>query len=174
MPEKTVKTAKTPRTYPNRKRKIDVSKVVQLAEQGVIASDIAKQQGVHVSAITRYLNSIDAVRTDGRRYSGNKIDALVQSQLHAATVADAVLRNWSKHDDINLLTPDVRLQKEILVAVEGVKTYDHNQERLERGQATSITDVRSLILELDAAEARALSMLPAKQAIIEVASHAEK
>ena len=53
----------------------------------------------------------------------------------------------------------MRLQKEILVAVQGVKTYDHNQERLERGQATSITDVRSLMIELDAAEARALGML---------------
>jgi len=140
-----------------RKRKMDTQKVEELAAKGVIPSDIARQQGVHCSAVTRYLDSIEMDRVDGRRYSGSKIDALVASQLKAATVADLILANWAKHPDINLLTQDLRLQKEILVAVQGVKTYDHNQERLERGQATSITDVRSLILELDAAEAQAVA-----------------
>lgn len=142
-----------------RKRKINTDKVKELANQGVIVSDIAKHQGTSVSTITRYLNSISHEINEIKRYSGTKIDALIASQLKSAAIADMILKNWGKHDDINLLTQDVRLQKEILVAVQGVKTYDHNQERLERGQATSITDVRSLILELDQAEARLLGML---------------
>ena len=141
-----------------RKRKIDTTKIKQLAAQGVIPTDIARQQGVALSTITRYLQSINMQVAESKQYSAMKVDALVNSQMKAAAVGDAILTDWLKNPE-DLLKQDARLRKEILVAVQGVKTYDHNQERLERGQATSITDIRSLIMELDAAEVRALGML---------------
>jgi hypothetical protein len=142
-----------------RKRKLNTDKVRQLAARGVIPTDIARQQGVSVSTVTRYLQSIGQQTSDIKQFSFIKAEALAASQLKAGAIADVILDAWLSDPDKYLLSQDLRLQKEILVAVQGVKTYDHNQERLERGQATSITDVRSLMIELDAAEAMALQRL---------------
>ena len=142
-----------------RKRKLDTTKVKQLAAQGVIPTDIARAQGVALSTVTRYLQSIHMQAATVKEYTAIRAEALANSQLKAGAVADVILSDWLANPQ-DLLSQDARLRKEILVAANSVKTYDHVQERLERGQATSITDVRSLILELDAAEARALSMIP--------------
>ena len=69
-----------------RKRKINTEKVKELANQGVIVSDIAKHQGTSVSTITRYLNSISHEINEIKRYSGTKIDALIASQLKSAAI----------------------------------------------------------------------------------------
>ena len=77
-------------------------------------------------------------------YISNRAEILAHQQLRLLStgLTDAKLKKTSARDAV--------VSMGIL--------YD--KERLERGQATSITDVRSLILELDAAEARALSMIP--------------
>ena len=67
-----------------RKRKIDTTKVKTLVAQGVIPTDIARNQGVAVSTITRYLQSIQSEIGETKQFSAVKVDALVRSQLKAA------------------------------------------------------------------------------------------
>ena len=152
-----------------RTRKINSKKVKELAEMGVIPSDIARNQGVAVSTITRYLESISSELTAIKRYSGTKADALLLSQVKAATISDLLMDEWLKDPDKYLLSQDMRLQKELLVAVQGVKTYDHNQERLERNQATQIVDYRAVMIELSETHDRLMEVMKqAHQELIEL------
>jgi len=119
-----------------RKRKINRNKVKALSDMGVIPSDIAREQGVSVSTITRYLHSINAQTADIKAYSNNKADALCLDQLKSAAVVNIIRDNLLSHPE-SLLKQDLRLQKELVVAFQGAKTYDLNSERLERGQSTA-------------------------------------
>jgi intein-encoded DNA endonuclease-like protein len=142
----------------SRKVKIDRDKVLELNKQGLNCTDIAKHQGVAVSTITRFLDSIDLQLQAVKRFTNRKADALALNQLKCAAVSNLLLDEWLNNPE-DLLKQDHRLRKEVLVGVQGAKTYDFNSERLERGQATAITDVRALIVELDAAEAAAMARL---------------
>jgi hypothetical protein len=141
-----------------RKRKINTEKVLELKKLGLNCTDIAKNQGVAISTITRYLDSIDPQLQAIKRFSNRKADVLAMNQLKCAAVGNLLLNEWLNNPE-DLLKQDHRLRKEVLVGVQGAKTYDHVQERLERGQATSITDIRALMVELDAAEAAAMARL---------------
>ena len=102
---------------------------------GVIPSDIAREQGVSVSTITRYLQTIHAQTADIRDYSNHKADALCLDQLKSAAVVNIIRDNLLANPE-SLLKQDLRLQKEVAVAFQGAKTYDLNSERLERGEST--------------------------------------
>ena len=118
-----------------RKRKINTTKVITLYNQGVIPSDIAKNQGVSLSTITRYLQSIKPQLQDIQTYSGMKADALCLSQLKLQTVSNTILDKWINDPGL-ISNADVRLQKEVLVAVQGAKSYELTAERLERGMSS--------------------------------------
>jgi hypothetical protein len=118
-----------------RKRKLNTTKVIKLYKQGVIPSDIAKQQGVAISTVTRYLETIKPQLSEIQKYSDLKADALCLSQLKLQTISNTILDEWMA-DPEKLRSQDMRLQKEVLVAVQGAKTYEHAAERLERGQST--------------------------------------
>ena len=130
-----------------RKRKFDTAKVQALVKKGMIATDIAKTQGVALSTITRYLAELDIKAKDIQRYKSGRADRLALSQLKAATVADMIVDQWLERPEL-VLSQDARTQKEILVAANSVKTYDHNSERLERGESTSNTI--SIVAEIEA------------------------
>ena len=133
-----------------RKCKIDRKKVKALNSLGVIPSDIARQQGVAVSTITRYLKSIEAQTADIKAYSNNKAEALCLDQLKSATVVNIIRDHWIDNPDI-LLSQDLSTQKEILKVAQGAKTYDHSSERLERGESThNIASIHGDIQELKA------------------------
>jgi hypothetical protein len=117
-------------------RKLNTTKVIQLYKQGVIPSDIAKQQGVAVSTVTRYLETIKPQLSEIQKYSDLKADALCLSQLKLQTISNTILDEWIA-DPEKLRQQDMRLQKEVLIAVQGAKTYEHQAERLERDQSTS-------------------------------------
>jgi hypothetical protein len=119
-----------------RKRKLDTTKVIQLYKQGVIPTDIAKQQGVAVSTVTRYLESIKPQLHSIQSYSSLKADALCLSQLKLQTISNTILDEWI-NDPEKLKSQDMRLQKEVLVAVQGAKSYEMEAERLERGLSTN-------------------------------------
>jgi hypothetical protein len=142
----------------SRKTKINHEKILELKQQGLNCTDIAKHQGVAVSTITRFLDSIDPQLQVIKRFTNRKADVLALNQLKCAAVGNLLLDEWLSNPD-DLLKQDHRLRKEVLVGVQGAKTYDFNSERLERGQATAITDVRALMIELDAAEAAAIARL---------------
>lgn len=114
----------------NRKR------VVTLAQAGIPPALIAKDQDVAISTITRYLDKIKPQLGEIKRYTNSRADALALSQLKLQALSDAILDEWIK-DPAKLTSQDIRLQKEVLVAVQGAKTYEYNSERLERGQSTS-------------------------------------
>lgn len=124
-------------TKKHHKRKINETKVLQLYQQGMIATDIAKQQGVAISTITRYLETVKPELYNIKTYSGLKADALCLSQLKLQAVSNILLDHWLKNPEASLTSQDMRLQKEILVAVQGAKTYEHTAERLERGMSTA-------------------------------------
>uniref|UniRef100_A0A6M3LC30 Uncharacterized protein n=1 Tax=viral metagenome TaxID=1070528 RepID=A0A6M3LC30_9ZZZZ len=128
-----------------RKRKINTQKVKELARHGVIPSDIARNQGVAVSTITRYLQSIGQQVSNIKNYTVAKADALALTQLKAQTVSDFILENWIEERE-HILSQDLSTQKEMLKVVEGVRTYSNNSENLERGKATNITNYRGMNL----------------------------
>ena len=147
MPEKTVKTAKT--KNPPNKRPLNPNTLAALnlrLNHKLTYEEIGKIQGISkVSVFNKIKHLIPTQATDD--YRNNRADILANTQLRF----------------LQELTPS-KLKK--ISARDAVVSMGilYDKERLERGQATSITDVRSLILELDVAEARALSMLP-QQAI---------
>lgn len=118
-----------------RKRKLNTTKVITLYNQGMIPSDIAKHQGVAISTITRYLQSIKPQLQQIQTYSGLKADALCLSQLKLQTVSNTILDKWINEPEL-IASQDVRLQKEVLIAVQGAKSYELTAERLERGQSS--------------------------------------
>ena len=128
-------TNKPTKPIKTRKRKLNTTKVITLYNQGVIPSDIAKQQGVAISTITRYLQSIKPQLQEIQTYSGLKADALCLSQLKLQTVSNTILDRWINEPEL-ISSQDVRLQKEVLVAVQGAKSYEMTAERLERGQSS--------------------------------------
>ena len=129
-------------------RKYDHNKVKALAELGVKATDIARAVDVDVSTITRYLAKIGIQAKDIARYKSAKADSLALNQLKMATISDMIADVWID-DPAILKSQDVRTQKEVLVAVSGVKTYDNNSERLVRGESTAnIATIHSDIAEI--------------------------
>jgi len=127
--------------------KLDRDKVQELSKQGVSATDIAKHQGVAVSTITRYLNSIKPLRDVIKQYSHDHADILTLSQLKKQAVEDLVVEGILKDPD-KFQAQDLRLQKEVLHTMQGGKYYDHQSERLERGQASQITRTEELSLDV--------------------------
>ena len=123
-------------------RTYDRNKVKALATIGVKATDIAKAVDVDVSTITRYLAKIGIQAKEIAKYRTGKADALVLNQLKMATISDMIANEWI-NDPEKLKSQDVRTQKEVLIAVSGVKTYDNNSERLERDQATQNISVHA-------------------------------
>jgi hypothetical protein len=143
-----------------RNSKLDNPEVRRLIKtKGIKASDIAKHQGVAVSTVTRYLQSINQSLQTVKEYSTNKADILALSQAKYQAVIDIIVNRWLSSPEEYLLALEPRLQKEIMIAAASAKTFDHNQERLERGQATQITDYRAFIVEMSAAEATAIKRL---------------
>jgi len=136
---------KTKRVYPA--LKIDRAKVRELAEKNVRPTDIAKQQGVAISTITRYLENIGMNRTRSERYAKERAMALTQSQLKKHAVEDMILEQWIAEPE-KIKSQDVRLQKEIVYTLSGARNLDYQAERLERGQSTDIVDHRVISAKL--------------------------
>jgi IS30 family transposase len=119
-----------------RNTKINHGKVLELRNKGLSCTDIAKQQGVVTSTITRYLDSISPQIQALKRYSNAKADTLNLSQLKLQSVSNLIVDNLLSDPENNLLKQDLRLQKEILIAVHGAKTYDFNSQRVQEGKST--------------------------------------
>ncbi|MFA5457764.1 MAG: hypothetical protein WC261_09070 [Synergistaceae bacterium] len=109
-------------------RKYDRNKVKALAEMGVKATDIANALDVNVSTITRYLDKIGIQAREIAQYKSNKADLLALSQLKASAIADKIMDTWVEEPE-RVLSQDIRTQKEVLIAVNSVKTYDNNSTR---------------------------------------------
>jgi hypothetical protein len=115
--------------------KYNRKKIIALASQNVPQHLIAKDQNVHESTISKFLAKVAPELKQIQHYTNIKADVLAQSQLKKQTIEDIITDNWVRNPDV-ILNQDVRLQKEVLVALQGGKTYDHQAERLERNQST--------------------------------------
>ncbi len=141
---------KTKRIYPA--LKIDRDKVKELAEKNVRPTDIAKQQGVAISTITRYLENIGLNRTRSELYAKDRAIALTQSQLKKHAIEDAIIDHWMENID-TIKSQDVRLQKEIVYTVAGARNLDYQQERLETGKSTqNVQGIYHIISEIERSE----------------------
>jgi hypothetical protein len=129
-PQEPKKTRKPKNSKYNRK------KIIALASQNVPQHLIAKDQNVSESTISKFLARVKPELKQIQQYSNIKADVLAQSQLKKQTIENIITDNWLNNPEI-ITSQDVRLQKEVLVALQGGKTYDHNAERLERGKSTS-------------------------------------
>ena len=118
------------------KRKFNTQNVIKLKKQGMTMTNIAKIEGTTIPAISRYLGQVAPQLKAIKQYNDTKADALSLSQLKLQTVSNILVDSWLENPE-TLKSLDTRLQKEVLVAVQGAKTYECNSERLERGQSTS-------------------------------------
>jgi hypothetical protein len=80
-----------------RKSKVNKDKVLQLMNQGVAQSDIAKQQDVEPSTIYRFMKHlpVDIVA----EYKAKRSDMLTMQQIKSAAVIDRALDYVMKMDD---------------------------------------------------------------------------
>jgi hypothetical protein len=90
---------------------------------------------VAISTITRYLDSIKPLKDTINRYARDHADILTLSQLKKQAIEDIIVDNILSNPS-NLKSQDLRLQKEILHTMQGGKYYDHQAERLEKGEST--------------------------------------
>lgn len=127
---------------------VDVSQALDLRlNHRLTYAEIAKVQGVTPQNVHKKIKHLipSALTQD---YIANRGDILANAQLRllASGLTDAKLKKVSPRDAV------------VSVGI----LYD--KERLERGQATEITDIRGIMLQLDAAEARALKLIPDEEA----------
>ncbi|MFA5340190.1 MAG: hypothetical protein WC332_00290 [Clostridia bacterium] len=146
-PKKTKTGKKPPKPY---NRKYDRKNVIALKQQGLSMTDIAKIEGTSITTISNYLDSIDPQLKQIQRYNNSKANALSLSQLKLQTVSNILVDKWIEQPEI-LQSLDMRLQKELLVACQGAKTYEHTAERLERGQTTQ--NIGQLIAHIEGLQA---------------------
>lgn len=128
-------------------RRYNRKRVIALAEQGVPANLIAKDQDVATSTITRYLAKHNMVAQSVKDFNAAKADMLSFSQLQNHTIEDMIKSNWISHPDKILSLPIPR-QKEVLHTLQGGRSYDHQSERLERDLSTANT--MTVIADLEA------------------------
>ena len=122
----------------------DVSRALDLRlNHRLTYEEIGKVLGVTRQSIHKKIRHLIPTEQT-KEFVTNRAEIIAHQQLRllSAGLTDAKLKKISSRDAV--------VSMGIL--------YD--KERLERGQATSITDIRTLVLELDAAEARAIGMLP--------------
>lgn len=142
--------------------KYNRKKIIALATQNVPHHLIAKDQNVSESTISKFLARVAPELKQIQHYTNIKADVLAQSQLKKQTIEDIITDNWVKNPDV-ILNQDVRLQKEVLVALQGGKTYDHQAERLERNQSTQ--NIAQLISHIENLQVEGK---PQKEQIIDV------
>lgn len=117
-------------------RKYNTKKVLQLAKTGISATLIAKDQGVAISTITTFLNRHAPQLRNIKVYNDIRADMLSLSQLKNQTIEAIIKDRWIEQPEI-IKALDVRAQKEVLHTLQGGRYYDHQMERLERGQSTN-------------------------------------
>jgi hypothetical protein len=128
-------------------RRYNRKRVIALAEQGVPANLIAKDQDVATSTITRYLAKHNMVAQSIKDFNSAKADMLSFSQLQNHTIEDIIKSNWINNPDTILSLP-IPKQKDVLHTLQGGRWYDHQSERLERDLSTSNT--MTIIADLEA------------------------
>ncbi len=164
-PAKTPPKSLAARFPANRKCKYNRNRVKALAQQGVSPTAIANDQGVHLTTISRYLKSVEAQIDDTKRYINIRADSLAFAQLGYQTIANMILRNWINNPQLLLTHSDIRLQKEVLIAVQGAKHYDFLDERVERGESIGVLDYRIQAVSVQADFDTARRMLDQARAL---------
>jgi hypothetical protein len=134
--------------------KVDPIKTVALIDMGLPVADVAKHQHVAPVTIYRFLDRIHKQKQDIGRYRANLSDSMLQAMMESAEIAGMIRNHWMKNPDAILKCNDIRLQKEVMYACEGAKTYNHTQYRLENDMSTS--NIASI--HADVAAMRALAV----------------
>lgn len=116
-------------------RKIDRKKVEELRDKGLTITDIAEHQQVTPATIYRYLTNYTDKKEKIELTKNNMAGLLMQSCAENMEIAHRIkqniLTNWETFKD-----SDYRLQKEVLIAVEGGRHYNYLDYRLETDQST--------------------------------------
>lgn len=115
-------------------RKIDPTKVKELADIGISTSDIAKHQGVNPSTVTRFLQKIKPERQALAQFKEQRADVFALLHSKNVGIQDRILDSMDDDAFINALKGEQksRVLRDLTVAA-GI---GYDKERLERGQST--------------------------------------
>jgi transcriptional regulator with XRE-family HTH domain len=129
--------------------KLDTEKVNQLLTQDLTQREIAAIQNVHPSTITRYLQSLS--QTEIQQYRLNRINKLVEDQLHAKALHRRAIKYYLDMEDSQFKAIPEDKKIGILNASNVSAAVSYDKERLEAGLSTNNTlvDVRMLISQVE-------------------------
>lgn len=109
------------------------NKILTQLNQGKSQREIARSLGVHNSAISRWLDTLDQEKQDLSRFRSSRTDALSQIQSKALTLQAQVLDSL-----MDGLPPDTTLSQKagLMQSLNIVIGTSYDKERLETGQST--------------------------------------
>lgn len=113
-------------------RRLDRVAALDAIQKGANALQIAKQQGLAASTVTRFLHQIREQNQSIVEFRARRADVLADLQLRASLALHRCLDDLEKHK--KPLNPG-QISK-IVVALRHILQVTHEQERLERGEST--------------------------------------
>lgn len=132
---------------PGKKRnsyKLDEEKVTALHKAGVSVGQIAREQGVAYTTISRFINRTSLEAQHVEAFKSHRADILARIQMSALTVQEALLEDL--REDGNLKTLPAHQKANLLNALMNVGGNAFDKERLERGQSTQNHSIMTRML----------------------------
>ena len=134
-------TPKTKRHYTQRKpSKINPTKVNELLDSGLNASDIAKHQGVHTSTITRYIERSTPENQEFKRVvkiiNENRVDELAFGHAMAGKVKQKVFAWWLTMPKEQFEAISEQVKTAIVNCANASGGTDYDKMRVELGLST--------------------------------------
>lgn len=121
------------------------NKILTQLQQGKTQREIARSLGVHNSAISRWLDTLDQEKQELSRYRSSRADALSQIQSKALTLQAKVLDSLLEDGLLASATP---AQKSgLMQSLNIVIGTSYDKERLETGQSTQNTSIVSRMID---------------------------
>lgn len=132
---------------PRTARKLDRAKAVELAEQGLTTSDIAKHQKVAPSTVFRFLQQTKPERAALESFKKNRGDAFARLAMKSLNVQEAIVDSL---DDVVVSALPVHQKGSLLHSLSISSGILFDKERLERGQSTNnLAVLGKLIVEAE-------------------------
>lgn len=122
------------KTRKTRNWKINPDKVIELREQGLTCTDIAKHQGVHTSTITRFLDKHANYLDDFITFKNNR-DIEYDLALYKQAKIREKIQDSMQESDFSQLKPEQKGR--VLRDVETAGGIMYDKHRLETGQTTA-------------------------------------
>lgn len=115
-------------------RRLDRKKAIELQQQGLGNTDIAKHQGVAVSTVYRFLSRLDTEKQHIERFKANRADYFADLQVKALHIQHLLVDELAKDGVVSAL--DGKAKCMLADSMNRVVGTSFDKERLERGEST--------------------------------------